>query len=232
MSRLPYSAPALRRLTLSLTFSARSDNAKTGDIPQAWVTGPRGLERAASMASCSATGCKLLGGGCYARRGTVATGFASHVKRGPVSIEDALAKRSPSARFVRFSALGDVSACVPDAVDAIAAVRSAGLGVVGYTHGWRDPSAAPLRGQLLASCETLTDVDAAVAAGWRASVVLPVGAGPTKTPAGHHVIVCPATRRNDVTCNRCGLCDGARRGPVIGFPAHGRQARKATALAS
>lgn len=58
-------------------------------------------------------------------------------------------------------------------------------------------------------------------------VVLPADATESfKTPAGHTVIVCPATLGN-TTCALCGVCQVAKRKSVIGFPAHGSGARKA-----
>jgi hypothetical protein len=63
-------------------------------------------------------------------------------------------------------------------------------------------------------------------------VVLPADAPLTSTtPDGHKVVVCPAQRRDDVTCATCGLCARADRSVVVGFLAHGAQARKATEVA-
>jgi len=52
----------------------------------------------------------------------------------------------------------------------------------------------------------------------------------TVTPAGHKVVICPATQRDDVTCQSCGLC-ARQRECIVGFPAHGISARKADAIA-
>jgi hypothetical protein len=46
------------------------------------------------------------------------------------------------------------------------------------------------------------------------------------SPAGHRVIVCPATYKNDVSCFSCGLCQLSR-GAIIGFPVHGTGKKKA-----
>ncbi len=46
------------------------------------------------------------------------------------------------------------------------------------------------------------------------------------TPAGHKVVVCPATYREDMNCARCGICQSASPDrAVIGFPAHGTRKR-------
>jgi len=42
-----------------------------------------------------------------------------------------------------------------------------------------------------------------------------------KTPAGNHVIVCPAVVREDIQCVNCRICTLSNRKAVVGFPAHG-----------
>lgn len=54
-----------------------------------------------------------------------------------------------------------------------------------------------------------------------------------KTPAGRKVVICPAVVSDHVTCAGCGgnkgaLCARNGRDYVVGFPAHGFRARKAT----
>jgi ferredoxin len=44
---------------------------------------------------------------------------------------------------------------------------------------------------------------------------------PIFTPNGRRVVVCPATYRDEVTCESCGLCQRADRKVIVGFPAHG-----------
>ena len=51
-----------------------------------------------------------------------------------------------------------------------------------------------------------------------------------KTPNGERVTVCPATYRDDVTCESCGLCARIIRACVVGFPNHGNQKRLADTL--
>lgn len=52
----------------------------------------------------------------------------------------------------------------------------------------------------------------------------------TVTPDGRKVVVCPATIRDDVTCQTCGLCQKLR-DAIVGFPAHGASKRKADTIA-
>jgi hypothetical protein len=49
----------------------------------------------------------------------------------------------------------------------------------------------------------------------------------TLTPGGRKIVVCPATIRDDVSCATCKLCAISNRAAIIGFPAHGTQAKKA-----
>ena len=53
----------------------------------------------------------------------------------------------------------------------------------------------------------------------------------TVTPAGRKIVVCPATIRENVTCPSCKLCSKVNRDIIIGFPAHGNQKKKASAIA-
>lgn len=46
------------------------------------------------------------------------------------------------------------------------------------------------------------------------------------TPAGNKVIICPATLRDDVSCETCQLCQRQRK-TIVGFPAHGTSKKKA-----
>ena len=46
------------------------------------------------------------------------------------------------------------------------------------------------------------------------------------TVQGEHVVVCPATYRDDMSCARCGICQENKESrAVIGFPAHGTKKR-------
>jgi hypothetical protein len=52
------------------------------------------------------------------------------------------------------------------------------------------------------------------------------------TPAGRKVIECPATYRDDVTCQSCQLCQRQTRKVIVGFPAHGAARRRASIIAN
>jgi len=234
---------------LTLAWVAQPTNEKTGPIPTAYVidADPNVADPGAgSRASCAAIGCALLGEGCYAHSGTPRMGVASLVRSlvegADKSLERALANRDPSATAARMTALGDVAATpalVMIAKRAARRIAQEGLGLIGYTHGWRLEQAAGLRSTFRASCNTLNEVDEALAAGWKATTVLPYDVDPRSrdvvTPGGAKVKICPALvppaeGRARVTCNTCRLCTTSSPIRVIGFPAHGRQELAATEL--
>jgi hypothetical protein len=211
---------------------------KVGDAPTMFI----GIDRAESQKSCNAVACPLRpkadggDGSCYAQGGTTACAIGS-MKRAADNGKDysmgaALETRSVRAKAVRLTAIGDV-ACSPSmvayAVAAYNVAKSAGLRVLGYTHGHALPHAAPLKSFLMASANSLTEADKLVSEGWRVAVVLPPtppGEKPartTLTPEGRTVLTCPVLVRPDVNldCNHCGLCAGDKQGPIIGFPDHG-----------
>ena len=61
-------------------------------------------------------------------------------------------------------------------------------------------------------------------------VVVPSNAPDTlATPTGRKVVVCPAQRRDDVTCASCRLCSRGDRSVIVAFRAHGASYRRAEA---
>jgi hypothetical protein len=226
-----------------LTFW-RTNNRKTGDVPTVAVH-PDDLP-----GSC--TGCAWRprteggNGGCYARIGRVALGLKRSVTAktpsflaGVEKVGVALQLRSAAARMLRVTSVGDVGRCPELMPPLVAAARDAGLQLVGYTHHWREPIAAPWRGVLMASCDGTGPEAAAPAlgAGWRAAVAITNADKDTfieahgragRLPSGHAWLVCPAVVAEGVTCNTCRLCDASRPGPVVVFPRHG----SAVAMAS
>ena len=235
--------PEARRLALGSAIAmakylctATSKNTKTGNVPSIWI----GATRAESLQTCRDVGCPLLhkkhggqgGAGapaCYAQHGTPSFAHSAMCKaseRGKdYSLATAIANSSRSARMVRLGAIGDPAGLNRlDGATIREMVARSGMALVGYTHGWALPAGQQWRGSVMASCDSLEDADRAIAAGWRATVVLPSDhEGRTfTTPDGHTGIVCPAiVKPGKVTCNDCRLCDGSKSGPVIGFPDHG-----------
>jgi len=85
-----------------------------------------------------------------------------------------------------------------------------------------------LSGNTLAHADALADLDIGPVV-----VLLPRDTAPRaniKTPKGRRVVVCPATYRDDVTCESCKLC-ARQRETIVGFPAHGTASKRADAIA-
>jgi hypothetical protein len=236
-----------------MLWVARTSNRKTGCLPTAYV----GTTIEETIASCKS--CSLLGdveerpvgpvfpglstpvkpnGACYAWGGLVAHWGLPRIlrkfKASPekTTIAYALKHRRKDARAARLAALGDPSRAL-GLVEAIVAIRAEGLAVLGYTHHWRRAEGRPFRLELMASTDDLAQADQALAAGWRPTVVLPwQHQGATfVTPGGARGVVCPAQRKDAVTCNTCRMCDPkhpvweAGQVELIGFMDHGPQAR-------
>lgn len=85
-----------------------------------------------------------------------------------------------------------------------------------------------------ASANTLAHADTLADLGGVPVVVVVAHDAPDTlaTPAGRRVVVCPAQRRDDVTCATCRLCSRADRSVVVGFRAHGASYRRAEAAAA
>jgi hypothetical protein len=196
-------------------YTPRSSNRKTGNIPQQFV----GLTRQESKATCH--GCPLLASSCYAHRGTENWAHSGVIKAAgqgkDYSLATAIRDRHPTARYVRFGAIGDPSGLGARMYrQAEQLVRDAGLGVLSYTHFWRTRGKA-LKGHAMASCETWEQVELATSQGWRAAVHVPGLDKPVgKTASGKTYALCPAQKTNlRVQCNACGLCDATHKGPEV-----------------
>ena len=150
-----------------------------------------GSTREESLDSCE--GCALRpkkrggNGKCYAQGGTPAMGHSSMIRAAAngatYTLQRALSGAKRSAKMARFGSIGDPGALPLEYLNkAASACRKAGLDVVGYTHHWRVKPA--LAGLLMASCDDISQVDQALAMGFRAAVVLPwdhVGRFTTRT---------------------------------------------------
>lgn len=232
----------VRKRDVTIRYTARSLNDKTGNIPTQWI----GKNQEESMSTCQ--GCPLLESKlCYSQYGTVGRfGLRAISKAAETgknyTIEAALCDRHPRARYVRFGSIGDPAAIPAETYNRhVAMVRSHGLGVLSYTHFWRTRG-RHLKGKALASCDSLEDAEAAVNEGWRATLhvkTMPQAQGVTE--GGHNYTLCPAQRgykqlgpkqrRRDnphydpkysgMTCNSCGLCDPSRKGlDIVIFEEH------------
>lgn len=214
-------------------WQSRSNNKKTGDMPQGVV----GASREETRESC--VGCALLETECYAWHGRTHNFVLGKLAKGLLvdpdryRIEPALKKRNKQARYVRAGSIGDPARADPEqTTHDFEVVNEHGLGVIAYTHFWREEDA--LRVDFMASCNSLLEVDEALERGFRATTLLPWDyyetSGPRfESPAGTFGVVCPAQTK-EVTCNDCGLCanthQAAKGVRLIGFLEHGPRARR------
>lgn len=220
------------RLTL------KSANKKTGPIPVSTT----------SSDSCPAA-CPFKGNGCYAEQQPL-LGRWREVDRGEYSygLGEFCARVAalPEGGLWRHNQAGDLPG-EGDAIDADALLQlvAANRGKRGFTYTHKPMGSAEnaravesanaagftvnLSGNSLAHADSLADMGIAPVV-----TVLPSAVhGNVKlaTPQGRRVVVCPATYRDDVNCASCGLCAVRDRKVIVGFPAHGGQKAKASAVA-
>ena len=113
----------------------------------------------------------------------------------------------------------------------------------GFTYTHKPPTKSNIEGIRIAnangftvniSANNLDHADTLKETGLPVCVVLPsesVNERSLQTPAGNKVIVCPATRLEGMTCDKCRLCSISDRPFIIGFPAHGIAQKKASNIA-
>lgn len=219
-----------------------ANNRKTGPIPSAYV----GATTDETWKSCE--GCGLRDNGtCYAWAGLNAMIFGAQITErraldpAPYTLTAVLKRIKAAVRAARIGVLGDPSrARRRELLTAIRRLRARGLAIVGYTHFWREPANQELRANLMASCDELSQVDSAIALGWRPAVVLPWWHKGKRfmSPGGASGVVCPAQTKDPVTCDSCRMCDpqhpvwkGGKVG-AIGFVNHSPAARASQTRAS
>ncbi|MFV0678186.1 hypothetical protein [Variovorax sp. tm] len=227
-------APAASPRTFTYHFTRISHNRKTGPMP---VT-------TTSANSCPSS-CGLRRNGCYAESGPLALHWraVSNGARGG-SFEELLEEIRTLRRHTlwRHNQAGDLTPSSPGVIDSklLAQLALANRGRRGFTYTHYPPAPvnrvaiqqANSRGFTVnLSAQSLTQADSYAELGIAPVVViLPSGADyPLQTPAGRHVVVCPASLgRTD--CLNCGICQQRDRAAIMGFPAHGVGARKVQAV--
>ena len=226
-------------------LTLKSSNVKTGPIPVS----------TSSRDNCPPS-CPFYGNGCYADSGPLKLHWNAVTagKRGD-DWQTFVAKIAalPLGQFWRHNQAGDLPG-FGDVIDrdALKELTAANTGKKGFTYthkpmffntsagGYlaennrravrdanRDGFTVNLSGNTLEHADTLAALNIAPVC-----VVLPSNAKTnTVTPQGRKVVICPATQRDNVTCDSCRLCSKSKRTCIIGFPAHGTGARKASAVA-
>lgn len=207
-------------------LTLKSANTKTGPIPVSTTT------RATCPVDCA------MRDACYAASGPLALHWSavSNGTRGTdwSTFVGAIAQL-PDGQLWRHNQAGDLpgDGHTVDAA-ALGQLVRANQGKRGFTYThYRDAQSLTwiqhanqwgftvnLSANSLADADALADTGAGPVV-----VVLPSDTTEnTRTPAGRRVVVCPATQRDDVSCDTCQLC-ARKRDVVVGFPGHGTRKR-------
>lgn len=221
--------------SLRFHLAARSGNSKTGPIPVS-----------TSSADFCPSSCPFRdGGGCYASTGPLSLHWrAVTTGRRGAPWPDFLAQIAalPAGTFWRHNQAGDIQD--PNTVSGRTMLKnlvSANRGKKGFTFTHHRPNTAAsiraLKGATAdgftvnVSTEAIADADRMVSHGLRAVTVVPSTDDRRmwRSPDGNPVVTCPAQIRDDVTCDRCRLCQGRPQEVIIAFRAHGTGARRADA---
>lgn len=210
-------------------FSLKSANAKTGPIPTTTT----------SDNTCPPS-CEMFDT-CYAKGGPQLMHWrkVSAGERGG-TITDLLAhiRALPEGQVWRHNVSGDLPG-TGERINKVAliSIARANKGKRGFTYTHKRPhvarNAAAIREAnhlgftVNLSANSLAEADKFADLGIAPVVtVLPIDQTTnTLTPKGRRVVVCPATQRDDVTCESCKLCSVQMRGVIVGFPVHGSRKR-------
>lgn len=206
-----------------------SRNSKTGDMVQTYILRSDispldALEDGSDVSICGDCVHRPGPDGrtCYVNVGQSVMAVWKAYRRGRYPYDPAAAARACAGRMIRLGAYGDPAA-IP--VRTWRALLRRAAGHTGYTHAWRTRAARALKGLVMASADSVAELERARAAGWRTFRVRAAN-----EPLMPRELVCPASAENNTgrTCASCGACDGAARGPgqaSVAIIVHGPAAR-------
>lgn len=222
---------------MNVQFVKKSSNAKTGKIP---VT-------TSSRKTCPKACVFNHGNGCYADAGYYTRmnwdKVTAGTRGGSYSSFIASVAKLPIGQLWRHNVAGDLAG-ENDVIDsaALEQLTAANNGKRGFTYTHYPLTVNNVNAVRNANNGGFTVNISANNAGEAVTVfkkhklptvaVLPIDAPEQQTIDGVKVITCPATYRGDVTCASCKLCSVADRSVIVGFPAHGTQAKRADIIAS
>jgi hypothetical protein len=206
-----------------------SSNAKTGPIPVS----------TSSSTTCPEA-CPFRKSGCYADSGPLALHW-SKVTSGQRGIDwlsfIKQVRSFPAGQLWRHNQAGDLHG-VGDKVDAKALreLVDANAGKRGFTYTHKPLSIGNLsairsankRGFVVnLSANSVLHADRLVKTGLPVSAVVPQDS-PDRftTPGGNRVVICPAQRVDNLSCDKCRLCAKGNRGFIVGFKPHGTGAKR------
>ena len=194
----------------------KSANSKTGDMVQTWIlredVSPldaiQSGEDKRICGTCIHRGRKGKSRTCYVDVGKAPAGIWHAYHRGQyidLSDDPDTVAHLITGRIVRMGAYGD-PAMVP--VRQWRMLLAGSSGRTGYTHAWRKVWAQALRQYVMASADSVAELDLARAMGWRTFRVR------TETePLQVNEFACPASPEGGQRkqCITCQACDGADR---------------------
>ena len=213
------------------SFVEVSANSKTGPIPVA------GSQSSTCPSACPFHHDNV--GGCYARLGLLNIHWKKLDRGEGIGIIE-LAKKIknlPAGQLWRYADKGDLPGFDNDIDEkSLNKIVAANKGKRGFTYSHKPPTKRNLAAIKKAnkngftinlSANSLTQADQLVKTGLPVVTVLPISQKTNvKTPNGHTVVVCPATKGDRIQCANCGLCQMRDRKFIIGFPAHGVSKKK------
>jgi len=214
-------------------LTIKSTNAKTGPIPVSTT----------SMKSCPST-CPFKANGCYADSGPLRLHWqkVTNKLRGmPWSQFCKEIAKLPEGSLWRHNQAGDL----PHTAGTINTKKllkliNANSGRKGFTYTHHDVLTNPTNSLAIwasntsgftvnLSANTIDEADELYNL-HIAPVAVTLHSGETRksfrSPNDVRIVTCPATLRDDVTCESCGLCAIATRRCIVGFPSHGTSKRK------
>ena len=227
-------------MSYNVHLTLKSRNVKTGPIPVSTTT----------RKTCPDT-CPFKNNGCYAESGPLALHWKKVTQGQGNNVSDLKGfcdkiRKLPEGQFWRHNQAGDLFG-EGESIDhsAMLELISANMGRQGFTythkpltgkgdkllimHATQNGFTINLSGNDLSHADQLADYNIAPV-----TVVLPhdvTGNQTITTPKGRTVVVCPATYRDDISCDTCRLCAKPYRNTIVGFPAHGTSKKKASNIA-
>lgn len=217
------------------SLTLKSGNVKTGPIPVSTT----------SYATCP-TACPLRKAGCYADSGPLAMHWKK-VTEGERGTDwgsfVAQIAALPDGQLWRHNQAGDLPGDgVTIDADALSMLVEANRGKRGFTFSHYDAFKGINYGAIREANQNGFTVNLSANDLEHADALKALDIGPvaalvplsqtenTYTPKGHKVVICPATQRENVSCETCQLCQRPNRSVIIGFPAHGTSKKKADAI--
>lgn len=210
-----------QRVVIATGFASKSENVKTGSMIQVWI-----LAKSENPLDAIKSGNDAVVCGSCPLRGTLGKERACYVNLGQAPLAvwrkwskggyDVLQFENYGSMFrgraVRFGAYGDPAFIPFHIVEAIAFHARKHTG---YTHQWQNPLFAAYKRFVMASADSLDLAAAAHRAGWRTFRIL------DSSLLRHASEMMCVNTTHGLTCEQCGLCNGASSAKSIVIEAHG-----------